>query len=88
VRSNLKVKPFGERRAVPPPAQLAERSPVTRVLVPPPVRQSAGRLVESVDAEQGSRPSNNRHKRRRRLPAVRMHTIERLRRAYKDVAIR
>jgi hypothetical protein len=87
VRSNLKVKPFGERRAVPPLARLVERLPAMRVLAPPPVRQSAGRLVESVDAEQGRRPSNNRHKRRRRLPAVRIHTIERSRRVSKGVAI-
>jgi hypothetical protein len=78
VRSNLKVKQFVERRAVPPPARVAERLPAMRLLAPPPVRQSAGRLVESVGAEQGGRPSNNRRKPKRRLPAVRMHTIERL----------
>src|SRR5262245_49701379 len=58
-----------------------------RVLAPPPVRQLGLRLAESAAAEQRKSSSNNRQKLKRRLPVVRMHTIERLRLAYKDAAI-
>jgi hypothetical protein len=87
MRSNLRVKQFAGRAAVRPPARLAEQLPAMRVLAPPPVRQSGGRLVESAAAEQRRRRSNNRQKLKRQRPAVKMHTIERLRLAYKGAAI-